>query len=54
MCVMVSGRVALVDLDGGCREFWAGDVFFVPKGFRGTRETPEPPRKFFIAYAPTV
>ncbi|MFJ3778985.1 cupin domain-containing protein [Streptomyces sp. NPDC090075] len=54
VCVMVSGRVALVDLDGGRREFCAGDVFFVPKGFRGTWETLEPSRKFFIAYYPTV
>jgi uncharacterized cupin superfamily protein len=50
VCVMVSGRVALVDLEGARREFGAGDAFFVPKGFRGTWETLEPSKKFFIAY----
>ncbi|MGR6999414.1 cupin domain-containing protein [Yinghuangia aomiensis] len=54
VCVMVSGRVALIDLDGNRREFGAGEAFFVPKGFRGTWETLEPSRKFFIAYDPTA
>ncbi|MER5686348.1 cupin domain-containing protein [Streptomyces sp. NPDC002205] len=50
ICVMVSGRIALVDTEGGRREFGAGDVFFVPRGFRGTWHTLEPSRKFFFAY----
>ncbi|MER6409661.1 cupin domain-containing protein [Streptomyces humidus] len=50
ICVMISGRVALVDTEGGRREFGAGEVFFVPRGFRGVWETLEPSKKFFFAY----
>jgi uncharacterized cupin superfamily protein len=48
ICVMLSGRVALVDEHGGRREFTGGDAFYVPKGFRGTWVTLEPSRKIFI------
>ncbi|MFC9932211.1 cupin domain-containing protein [Streptomyces sp. NPDC127190] len=51
ICVMVSGRVALTDLRGGRKEFGAGEVFHVPKGFRGTWTTLEPSKKFFFATA---
>ncbi len=49
ICVMLTGRVALVDVDGGRREFGAGTTFFVPKGFRGTWVTIEPSSKIFVA-----
>lgn len=48
-CVMISGRVAVVDSAGGRREFGAGDAFVVPRGFRGTWETVEPSVKYFVA-----
>ncbi len=48
-CVMISGRVAVIDVDGGRREFAAGDAFVVPRGFRGTWETMEPSVKYFVA-----
>lgn len=48
-CVVVEGRVAIVDHDGRRREFGAGEAFVVPKGFRGTWETVEPSRKYFVA-----
>lgn len=49
---MISGRVALVDLHGGRAEFGPGQVFYVPRGFRGTWITIEPSRKFFFAALP--
>ncbi len=52
ICVMISGRVALVDLHGGRAEFGPGQVFYVPRGFRGTWITIEPSRKFFFAALP--
>jgi len=50
ICVMISGRVALVDGDGARREFGPGEAFYVPKGKSYTWETIEPSKKFFIAY----
>jgi uncharacterized cupin superfamily protein len=52
ICVMLTGRVALVDVDGGRREFSAGEAFFVPRGFRGTWETLEPSTKIFVGMEP--
>ena len=49
VCIMISGRVALVDLDGNRREFSSGEAFFVPQSFRGIWETVEPSKKFFVA-----
>lgn len=49
ICVMLSGHVALVDSDGGRKDFKAGDAFFVPLGFTGTWLTLEPSSKIFIA-----
>ncbi|OHT78299.1 hypothetical protein BKG69_16990 [Mycobacteroides chelonae] len=49
LCIMISGRVALIDLDGERREFVSGDAFFVPKSFRGVWETIEPSKKYFVA-----
>ena len=49
VCVMLTGVVALIDHDGGRREFRAGDAFFVPHGFSGTWETVEPATKIFVA-----
>ncbi|NNM47206.1 cupin domain-containing protein [Knoellia sp. DB2414S] len=52
VCVMLEGRVALVDEDGRRREFGAGEAFFVPRGFSGVWETLEPSRKVFVALGP--
>lgn len=49
VCVLLSGRVALQDENGGRREFAAGEAFFVPRTFQGTWETIEPSRKIFVA-----
>jgi uncharacterized cupin superfamily protein len=52
ICVMLTGRVALTDLEGGRREFAAGQAFYVPASFRGTWETIEPSTKIFIGFQP--
>lgn len=49
ICVIVSGRVALVDEHGGRLEFGPGEAFHVPAGFRGDWVTMEPTRKVFVA-----
>jgi uncharacterized protein len=50
VCVMLSGRVALIDDAGQRREFGAGEAFFVPAGATFTWETIEPSEKIFIGY----
>lgn len=49
VCVMLTGRVALIDSAGGRREFCAGEAFFVPRFFSGVWETLEPSQKIFVA-----
>jgi uncharacterized cupin superfamily protein len=49
ICLLVKGKVALVDREGGRREFTAGQAFFVPAGFAGRWVTVEPSEKYFIA-----
>jgi uncharacterized protein len=49
---MLSGRVALIDEDGGRREFSGGDASFVARTFSGTWETIEPSVKICIGYDP--
>lgn len=54
VCVLLEGRVALIDEDGGRREFVAGDSFVIPRSFSGTWETIEPSRKIFVAIDTTT
>ncbi len=49
VCMMLGGRVALVDDLGARREFGPGEAFFVPRTFSGTWETLKPSSKLFIA-----
>jgi uncharacterized cupin superfamily protein len=49
LCILLEGRVALVDEDGGRREFTGGQAFVVPRTFSGAWETVEPSRKIFVA-----
>jgi uncharacterized cupin superfamily protein len=49
ICVLLSGRVAVADLDGGRAEFGAGEAFFIPRGFAGDWVTIEPTSKIFVA-----
>jgi uncharacterized protein len=43
------GHVAVLDDNGGRRDFHPGDAFVIPKGFRGTWLTVAPSRKYFVA-----
>ena len=52
LCVLLTGRVALIDTDGRRREFTAGQAFLVPQEFAGIWETVEPSTKFFVAFPP--
>lgn len=52
ICVILSGKVALIDLAGDRREFGSGDAFYVPAGFAGTWETIEPSTKYFFGFDP--
>jgi uncharacterized cupin superfamily protein len=49
ICVILGGRVAVADLDGGRAEFGAGEAFFIPQGFAGDWVTIEPTSKVFVA-----
>lgn len=46
---MLQGHVALIDTQGGRKDFRAGEAFFVPKGFSGVWLTVQPSSKIFIA-----
>ena len=50
LCILLTGRVSLVDDDGGRMEFGAGEAFFVPETFSGTWETLEPTTKVFVGF----
>ena len=49
VCAIVSGRVAVVDLQGGRREFGSSECFVIPKGFFGLWVTLQPSSKTFLA-----
>jgi uncharacterized protein len=51
-CQLLEGRVRLVDAAGAAREFRAGDAWVVPSGWRGTWETIEAARKYYVIYEP--
>ncbi|MGY1807076.1 cupin domain-containing protein [Blastococcus sp. SYSU D00669] len=49
ICVVLKGRVAVVDQTGRRKEFGAGEAFFVPQGLAGDWVTVEPSAKVFVA-----
>ena len=51
LCVMLAGRVRLVDEAGTAQEFATGDAFVIPRGFVGVWETLEPCRKIYAITA---
>ncbi|WP_066367457.1 cupin domain-containing protein [Herbidospora mongoliensis] len=48
VCVLLRGRVAIEDTQGGRREFGAGESFLVPAGFDGWWHTLEATEKIFV------
>ncbi|HLM31444.1 MAG TPA: cupin domain-containing protein [Solirubrobacterales bacterium] len=49
LCVLLSGRLALIDDDGNRVEFAAPQAFVIPRTFSGSWETIESTRKIFVA-----
>jgi uncharacterized cupin superfamily protein len=49
LCMILSGRVAVEDRQGGRIEFGPGQSFVIPKGFAGTWVTLVPSKKVFVA-----
>lgn len=49
-CTLLAGVVKLTDASGHVETYRAGDSFLIPSGFKGTWETIEPVRKFFVIY----
>jgi uncharacterized cupin superfamily protein len=49
VCSILTGRVAVVDTNGGRREYGPGDGFVIPKGFVGQWVTIESATKIFLA-----
>lgn len=45
---LVEGKVALTDVNGGRKEFAAGEGYLLPAGFAGSWETLEDAKKFYV------
>lgn len=51
-CAILAGKAILTDADGEAQAFTVGDAFIIPKGFKGTWETIEPLRKWYVIFEP--
>ncbi|MFO1036023.1 MAG: cupin domain-containing protein [Geminicoccaceae bacterium] len=51
-CVLLDGVVRLTAEDGQTAVFRKDDGFVIPKGFKGTWETVEPVRKWYVIWQP--
>jgi uncharacterized cupin superfamily protein len=51
-CYILEGRVRLTDAAGKVEEYKAGDAFMIPAGFKGTWETVEAVKKFYVIHTP--
>ena len=50
LCVLLEGRIRLIDSSGASREFGAGSAFVIPAGFEGVWETLEPVKKIYTIW----
>ncbi|HVO02348.1 MAG TPA: cupin domain-containing protein [Candidatus Cybelea sp.] len=50
LCVILEGRVVLIDEAGRAEAFGKGDSFVIPSGFTGTWETVEPVKKLYAIF----
>ena len=46
--LMLSGRLRLTDADGNVTELGEGDVFYIPKGWKGRWDTLEDMQKLYV------
>ncbi|WP_321787717.1 cupin domain-containing protein [Paraburkholderia sp. J94] len=49
---LVEGKIALTDVNGGRKEFTAGQGYLLPAGFAGRWETVEDAKKFYVLLEP--
>lgn len=45
---LIQGRITLTDVEGGCKEFSAGEGYFLPAGFAGRWKTVEDAKKMYV------
>ncbi len=50
LCVLLEGRIRLIDSSGTAREFGPGAAFVIPAGFEGVWETLEPVKKIYCIW----
>jgi uncharacterized cupin superfamily protein len=50
LCVLLEGRIRLIDSSGAAREFGRGSTFVIPAGFEGVWETIEPVKKIYTIW----
>ncbi|MGA7595124.1 MAG: cupin domain-containing protein [Gallionella sp.] len=50
LCVLLEGRVRLIDSSGQAREFGPGGAFVIPAGFTGVWENLEPVKKIYAIW----
>lgn len=51
-CTFLAGQAILTDEDGTAETFVTGDAFIIPRGFKGTWETIEPVKKWYVIFEP--
>jgi hypothetical protein len=52
LCVILAGRIALVDTAGLREEFGPGEIFLIPAGYEGTWEVIEDCTKIYAIFEP--
>ena len=51
-CTFLAGKAILTGEDGTSETFITGDAFIIPRGFKGTWETVEPVKKWYVIFEP--
>jgi uncharacterized cupin superfamily protein len=51
-CAILAGKVTLTGEDGTAETFQTGDAFIIPRGFKGTWETIEAVKKWYVIFEP--
>ena len=49
-CTFLAGKAILTDEAGNAETFITGDAFIIPRGFKGTWETVEPVKKWYVIF----
>lgn len=51
-CTFLAGKAILTSEDGAAETFITGDAFIIPRGFKGTWETVETVKKWYVIFEP--